>query len=162
VLTLIVAVAFGAWLGSGGDGNGGRQEPPPATEPPSPEKTTPSAPQEETSPNRTTPTPKPPPDPAEEEARERRDLVSFAINDRSVSGFESIWITWTIENHSSKKSDYRWAWEAIDANGVRVDDGTQYESNVQPGQTTKGDFPTTLDTANVKLNVTDFDRSASW
>ncbi|MGC9539525.1 hypothetical protein [Streptomyces sp. UG1] len=142
-----MAVVFGALLGGGDDGGGGDvQTPPPATEAP---RTPPTTEEPQTTPTQ------------DEEARERRDLVKFALDDRSVSGVKSIWIVWTITNNSSEKSDYTWDWEAIDANGVRVDDSTQYVTNVLPGQTTTGDFPTTLDTANVKLNITKFDRTAS-
>lgn len=98
----------------------------------------------------------------QEAAAERKDLVRFAIDDRSVSGFENIYLVWTVENKSAEKSDYSWDWEAVAPNGDRLDDGTVYVSNVLPGQIAKGDTPTLLDTANVKLNITDFDRNKAW
>jgi hypothetical protein len=79
-----------------------------------------------------------------------------------VSTFKSIWVTWTITNNSSEKSSYTFDWEAIAPNGERLDDSTQHVRNVQPGQTAKGEMPTTLKTANVELNVTDFDRTKAW
>ncbi|OII61264.1 hypothetical protein BJP40_06820 [Streptomyces sp. CC53] len=119
--------------------------------------TTPPA--EETTPPPATTAPADPA--AEEETRERKDLVSFTIDDRSDFGIKNIWITWTITNNSSEKSNYRWDWEAVTPDGTRMANSTQFVTDVLPGQTTKGDFPTTLDTADVKLNVTDFDRTKS-
>lgn len=101
-------------------------------------------------------------EPAQESQGERADLVSFQLDDRSVSGLTNIWVVWTIRNSSSKKSDYSWDWEAVDAAGTRLADGTQLETNVQPGQTAQGEFPTTLKTVKgVKLNITSFNRTAS-
>ena len=40
--------------------------------------------------------------------------------------------------------------------------GTQTETNVQPNQTATGELPTTLKDTNVKLNITDFDRTKSF
>ncbi|MEV7452171.1 hypothetical protein [Streptomyces nigra] len=41
--------------------------------------------------------------------------------------------------------------------------GTEIETAVQPGQTAKGETFTTLKTAQgVKLNITDFERTASY
>ncbi|WP_432082065.1 hypothetical protein [Streptomyces sp. WAC 04229] len=92
---------------------------------------------------------------------ERADLVSFRLDDRSEAGVTSIWITWTIKNSSSEKSDYSWDWEAVDADGTRLENGSQPETDVQPGQTTRGEYPTTLkSTKGVKLNITSFDRTA--
>ncbi|MFI8258900.1 hypothetical protein [Streptomyces filamentosus] len=97
-----------------------------------------------------------------EGASERADLVSFKLDDRSQAGITNIWLTWTITNNSGKKSNYSWDWEAIDANGTRVANGTQLETDVQPGQTATGEFPTTLkSTEGVKLNITSFDRTAA-
>ncbi|MFD5324811.1 hypothetical protein [Streptomyces sp. NPDC127092] len=93
---------------------------------------------------------------------ERADLVSFQLDDRSAAGITNIWVVWTIRNSSSKKSDYSWDWEAVDAGGTRLTSGTQLETNVLPGQTARGEYPTTLKTAKgVRLNITDFDRTAS-
>ncbi|MFB6902508.1 hypothetical protein [Streptomyces hydrogenans] len=97
-----------------------------------------------------------------EGASERADLVSFKLDDRSQAGITDIWLVWTIKNSSSKKSNYSWDWEAIDASGTRVANGTQLETDVQPGQRANGEFPTTLkSTEGVKLNVTSFDRTAA-
>ncbi|MFE7900848.1 hypothetical protein ACFU3E_25745 [Streptomyces sp. NPDC057424] len=96
------------------------------------------------------------------EASERQDLTSFKVDDRSQAGITNIWLTWTIKNNSSEKSNYSWDWEAVDANGTRVANGTQLENNVQPGQTATGEFPTTLKTADVKLNITDFNRNKAF
>ncbi|MDX3641425.1 hypothetical protein [Streptomyces sp. MB09-02B] len=98
----------------------------------------------------------------EPEANERQDLLSFKIDDRSQAGITSIWVTWTIKNNSSEKSNYSWDWEAVDANSTRVANGTQLENDVQPGQTANGEFPTTLKTSDVKLNITDFNRTKAF
>ncbi|NUO45139.1 MAG: hypothetical protein HOV73_23110 [Streptomyces sp.] len=93
---------------------------------------------------------------------ERDDLVSFQLDDRSQAGITDIWLVWTIKNSSSEKSDYSWEWEAVDAGGTRVDNGSQLETDVQPGQTAKGEYPTTLKSVKgIKLNITSFDRTAS-
>lgn len=94
-----------------------------------------------------------------EEASERKDLVSFKLDDRSQSGFTNIWVTWTIKNNSSEKSNYSWDWEAVNPSGTRVANGSQLEVNVQPGQTATGEYFTTLKDTNVKLNITDFNRT---
>ncbi|MBC7268360.1 MAG: hypothetical protein H5T76_06495, partial [Streptomyces sp.] len=74
-----------------------------------------------------------------------------------------IWLVWTIENSSSEKSDYSWEWEAVDASGTRVANGSELETDVQPGQTARGETFTTLKTVEgVKLNVTSFNRTASY
>ncbi|MGQ4383377.1 hypothetical protein [Streptomyces sp. SAS_270] len=94
---------------------------------------------------------------------ERADLVSFQLDDRSAAGITNIWITWTIKNNSSEKSNYSWDWEAVDASGTRLVNGSQLDTNVQPGQTAQGEYPTTLKTVKgVKLNITSFDRTASY
>ncbi|MEU3886891.1 hypothetical protein [Streptomyces sp. NPDC029041] len=98
----------------------------------------------------------------EPEAGERQDLTSFEVEDRSEAGITNIWLTWTIKNNSSEKSNYSWDWEAVDANGTRVANGTQLENDVQPGQTATGEFPTTLKSADVKLDVTDFNRTKAF
>jgi hypothetical protein len=44
-----------------------------------------------------------------------------------------------------------------------VGDGSEFETNVQPGQTARGEFFTTLKSVKgIKLNVTSFDRTASY
>ncbi|MEU2908846.1 hypothetical protein ACFYM3_08650 [Streptomyces massasporeus] len=93
---------------------------------------------------------------------ERDDLVSFEIDDRSQAGIEDIWVTWTIKNRSSEKSDYTWEWEAVSPDGTRLYNSSEITTDVQPGQTATGESPTTLKTSNVKINVTEFDRSKSW
>jgi hypothetical protein len=94
---------------------------------------------------------------------ERADLVGFRLDDRSAAGITNIWVVWTIKNSSSEKSDYSWDWEAVDAGGTRLADGSQLEINVQPGQTARGEYPTTLKTAKgIKLNITSFNRTASY
>lgn len=111
----------------------------------------------------TTPTAKTQQGQTREPARERADLVSFKLDDRSQAGITDIWLTWTIRNSSSEKSDYAWDWEAVDAGGTRVEDGSELETNVQPGQTAQGEFFTTLKTVKgIKLNVTSFDRTVSY
>ncbi|PJE93757.1 hypothetical protein CUT44_31570 [Streptomyces carminius] len=89
---------------------------------------------------------------------ERADLVDFALDDRSQAGFTNIWVTWTVRNGSSEVSDYVWTWEAVDSTGTRVANSTEYVTDVRPGQTATGESPTTLDTTEVDINVTDFDR----
>jgi hypothetical protein len=98
----------------------------------------------------------------EPERSERDDLLSFKIDDRSQAGITSIWVAWTIKNNSSEKSNYSWDWEAVDPSGTRVESGTQLETNVQSGQTATGEYPTTLKDTNVKLNITDFNRTKAY
>jgi hypothetical protein len=94
---------------------------------------------------------------------ERADLVSFQLDDRSQAGFSDIWLVWTIKNSSSEKSNYTWDWEAVDASGTRLANGSQLETNVQPGQTARGEHPTTLKRMKgIKLNITSFNRTASY
>ncbi|GAA3137544.1 hypothetical protein ACFQ0X_29655 [Streptomyces rectiviolaceus] len=94
---------------------------------------------------------------------ERADLVRFKLDDRSQGGFTNIWVVWTIKNSSSDKSNYTWDWEAVNVSGTRVENGSQLETDVQPGQTATGEYPTTLKSAqDIKLNITSFDRTASY
>ncbi|MGW3105991.1 hypothetical protein [Streptomyces sp. NPDC001100] len=94
---------------------------------------------------------------------ERADLVSFQLDDRSEAGINNIWIAWTIKNNSGEKSDYSWDWEAVDGSGTRLANGTQLDTDVQPGQTARGEYPTTLKSVKgIKLNITSFDRTASY
>jgi hypothetical protein len=94
---------------------------------------------------------------------ERADLVNFQLDDRSQSGISNIWLVWTIKNNSSKKSNYSWDWEAVNASGTRLANGSQLETDVQPGQTAKGEYPTTLKSADgIKLNITSFNRTAGY
>lgn len=94
---------------------------------------------------------------------ERADLISFQLDDRSQAGFSNIWLVWTIKNSSSEKSNYSWDWEAVDASGTRLEDGSQLETNVQPGQTARDEYPTTLKSVKgIKLNITSFNRTASY
>ncbi len=110
-----------------------------------------------------TPATKPAKEQPEEPKGERADLVSFRLDDRSEGGLTNIWVVWTIKNNSSEKSNYSWDWEAVDADGTRVENGSQLETDVQPGQTAEGEYPTTLKTAQgIKLNITDFNRTASY
>ncbi|MFJ4819992.1 hypothetical protein [Streptomyces sp. NPDC088801] len=93
---------------------------------------------------------------------ERGDLITFEFEDRSQAGFEDIWVTWTIRNRSSEKSDYTWEWEAVAPDGKRLYNSTEFTTAVQPGQTATGESPTTLKTPNLKINITEFDRTKSW
>jgi len=94
---------------------------------------------------------------------ERADLISFQTDDRSAAGFADVWVVWTIKNSSSEKSDYSWDWEAVDADGTRVANGTEFETDVRPGQTARGESTTTLKTAQgIRLNITSFDRTAGY
>ncbi|WP_330349809.1 hypothetical protein [Streptomyces sp. NBC_00582] len=94
---------------------------------------------------------------------ERADLVSFRLDDRSQAGVTDVWVVWTVRNSSGEKSDYAWDWEAVDADGVRLTNGSQLETDVQPGQTARGEYFTTLKSVNgVKLNITGFDRTVSY
>ncbi|WP_307630814.1 hypothetical protein [Streptomyces turgidiscabies] len=62
---------------------------------------------------------------------------------------------WTIKNNSSKKSNYSWDWEAVNASSTRLAN--------EPGQTAKGEFLTTLKSADgIKLNITSFNRTAGY
>lgn len=98
----------------------------------------------------------------EDAGDERDDLVGFRIDDRSQAGFENIWVTWTITNRSSEKSDYTWEWEAVGPDGERLYNSTEFVTDVQPGQTATGESPTTLKTPDVKINITEFERSKAW
>ncbi|MEU3277787.1 hypothetical protein [Streptomyces antibioticus] len=101
--------------------------------------------------------------PAREAQGERADLISFHLDDRSQAGITDIWVAWTIKNSSSEKSDYSWDWEAVDASGTRLQNGTQLETDVQPGQTARGEYPTSLKSVKgIKLNITNFNRTAAF
>jgi len=116
-----------------------------------------------TSAPRATPTAKTQQGRTREPAGERADLLDFQLDDRSQAGITDIWLVWTIKNSSSEKSTYSWDWEAVDTDGTRVEDGSQLETNVQPGQTARGEYPTTLKSVKgIKLNITSFDRYASY
>jgi hypothetical protein len=94
---------------------------------------------------------------------ERADLKSFTLDDRSRDGINDIWVKWTITNHSSKKSDYAFDWEAVSKDsGIRVANSTELVTNVLPGQTVKGDDFTTLQNVNVTLHITKFDRTQAY
>ncbi|MFL9683733.1 hypothetical protein [Streptomyces sp. KL110A] len=92
---------------------------------------------------------------------ERADLKSFEIDDQRAFGTDRIWIAWTIMNSASEEVNYTWDWEALDTQGVRVAKGTETAIGVLPGETTYGGIPTTLETAEVKLRITKFDRTAA-
>lgn len=97
---------------------------------------------------------------------ERSDLKTFELDDRSAHGVTSVYVNYVITNQSSEKSDYTWSWELVDADGNRVDNGTEWVSDVRPGQTVKGDTITGMfdgPTEGLTLNVTEFDRtSTDW
>ncbi|MFD7058176.1 hypothetical protein [Streptomyces sp. NPDC059906] len=93
---------------------------------------------------------------------ERDDLLAFEVDDRSQAGFRDIWVTWTIKNQSSEKSNYSWEWEAVDPDGKRLYNSTEYVTDVQPGQTATGESPTTLRTPDVKINITGFERAKAY
>jgi len=93
---------------------------------------------------------------------ERDDLTSFKLDDRSTAGITDVWVKWSITNHSSKKSDYTFDWEAVNSSGVRVANSTELVTDVQPGQVAKGSDFTTLNTAHVTLHITKFDRTESF
>jgi hypothetical protein len=94
---------------------------------------------------------------------ERADLATFVLDDRSQYGMTDVWVKWTVINHSSKPSDYVIRWEALDRKtGERVANGEEYTYNVQPGQTTKEEAPTTLDNGNARVNITSFDRTQAY
>jgi hypothetical protein len=89
--------------------------------------------------------------------------VNFQLDDRSQAGITNIWLVWTIKNNSSEKSNYSWDWEAVNASGTRLANGSQLETDVQPGHTAKGEYPTTLkSTKGIKLNITSFNRTAGY
>lgn len=99
----------------------------------------------------------------QEAAGERADLISFQLDDRSQAGITDVWLVWTIRNSSSEKSDYSWEWEAVDADGTRVANGSLLETDVQPGQAARGEYPTTLKSVKgIKLNITSFNRTAGY
>jgi hypothetical protein len=112
----------------------------------------------------TTPVTKAPTAAAPHKANERADLTSFVLDDRSASsGITDVWVKYAIHNHSSKTSDYLISWEAIDkATGDRVADGEEGAYNVRPGQTTHEEDVTELNTANVTINITGFDRTEAY
>jgi hypothetical protein len=95
-------------------------------------------------------------------APERADLLNFTLDNRSQPGLTDIWVKYEIKNSSTEKSDYQIDWEVVNATGQRVEDSTEYVNNVLPGQTAKGDYPTSLQTTNgMKVNITSFDRTGS-
>ncbi|MFD9052672.1 hypothetical protein [Streptomyces zaomyceticus] len=89
---------------------------------------------------------------------ERADLKSFKIDDARAFGTDRIWVAWTVVNSAHEEVDYTWEWEAVDVNGVRVAKGTETAIGVLPGEKPYGGSPTTLETADVKLRITKFDR----
>ncbi|MFD4348582.1 hypothetical protein ACFWQ6_27555 [Streptomyces coelicoflavus] len=93
---------------------------------------------------------------------ERDDLLAFEVDDRSEAGFQNVWVTWTIKNQSSEKSNYSWQWEAVGPDGKRLYNSTEYVTDVQPGQTATGESPTTLRTPDVKINITGFERTKAY
>lgn len=110
-----------------------------------------------------TPIPRVTTPPTKAPVNEKADLLSLTLDDRSAYGVSSVYVTWKIKNTSSAKSDYTFDWQALDKKtGERVDSGTELVTSVLPGQTARGDDVTTLDNANVKLEITSFDRSKSW
>ncbi|MBT2439948.1 hypothetical protein J7E93_07395 [Streptomyces sp. ISL-36] len=92
---------------------------------------------------------------------EREELKSFEIDDSRAFGADRIWVVWTVVNSTSRKANYTWEWEAVDTHGVRVAKGTELAIGVRPGEKTIGGSPTTLETADVKLRITKFDRTAA-
>ncbi|WP_416979034.1 hypothetical protein [Streptomyces sp. T028] len=110
-----------------------------------------------------TTTEKSPQEKTREALGERADLISFQLDDRSQAGITDVWVVWTIKNSSSERSDYSWDWEAVDATGTRLENGTQLETDVRPGQTARGEYPTTLNSVKgIKLNITSFNRTADF
>ena len=100
---------------------------------------------------------------SQEPQDERADLLSFKLDDRSEAGLTNIWVVWTIRNSSSEKSNYSWDWEAVDASGTRLANGSEVDTDVQPGQTALGeDFTTLKSVKGIKLNITSLDRTASY
>lgn len=138
VLAVIIIASVAASAGGGGSTAPATHKPPAVTQP-----TTPPAPKK----------------PAQSE---RADLNYLKIEDKSNPYLTDIWVKWSVTNHSSKASDYWISWEALNSSGVRVADGSELTSNVQPGQTAKQDTPTTLDTTHVKIVVTKFDRTQNY
>jgi hypothetical protein len=89
--------------------------------------------------------------------------VNFQLDDRSQAGITQHLVGMDDQEQHSEKSNYSWDWEAVNASGTRLTNGTQLESDVQPGQTTKGEYPTTLkSTEGIKLNITSFNRTAGY
>lgn len=80
----------------------------------------------------------------QEPEEERADLLSFRPDDSLEAGVTNIWLVWAIKNSSSEKSDYAWKREAADADGTRLAKGSQPTTDVRPGQTVRGESPTTL------------------
>ncbi|MER6160819.1 hypothetical protein ABT147_35715 [Streptomyces sp. NPDC001868] len=89
--------------------------------------------------------------------------MSFQLDDRSQSGITNVWLVWTVRNNGSEKSNCSWDWEAVNAGGTRLANGSQLETDVQPGQTAKGEFPSTLKSAEgITLNIASFNRTAGY
>ncbi|GAA2694450.1 hypothetical protein GCM10010400_70060 [Streptomyces aculeolatus] len=108
---------------------------------------------------------KPPPKekPEAKEKSEADDLTSINLDDRSEYGVPDIWVTYTIRNNSSKTSNYEVSYEVVDSSGTRVYNSVLWVTDVQPGQTDKGEDYTTLETMEgMKLNVTGLDRMESF
>ncbi|MFH8624144.1 hypothetical protein ACH4A8_20010 [Streptomyces vietnamensis] len=91
---------------------------------------------------------------------ERADLKNFEIDDSRAFGTDRIWVVWTVVNSTSGKANYTWEWEAVDAHGARVAKGTERALGVRPGEKSIGGSPTSLETADVKLRIMKFDRTA--
>lgn len=142
----VLAIVVIASVANGGNDDNGSHKVPAVVAP-----KTPSA----VPPKHTTPPPSP-------KKSERTDLTSFKLDDRSKDTITDIWVKWSITNHSSKKSDYSFDWEAVNSNGVRVANSTELVTDVKPGQTAHGSDFTTLNNVHVTLHVTKFDRTESF
>lgn len=138
-LIIVVAVAM----------SGGGHKAATVTTPPKPSSST-SAPH------------KPPPAPTHKAPAERADLNYLRLDDRSQSGITDIWVKYSVTNHSSKASDYRIDWEALNDAGTRVANSTEMVVHVLPGQTATDSMPTGLTTVAVHVHVTTFDRTESF
>ncbi|MFD5620852.1 hypothetical protein [Streptomyces yangpuensis] len=90
------------------------------------------------------------------------DLIHFEVDNRSRGKVNNVWIAWTVKNNSTEKCNYRLSWEAIDGFGRRVANSTEYITDVQPSEIKVGGSLTVLTNPNVKLNVTDFNRTKAY
>ncbi|MER7960322.1 hypothetical protein [Streptomyces sp. NPDC096030] len=86
------------------------------------------------------------------------DVQSAVVEDRSENGVTNLWLKIVVRNQSAEEANYSIDWEAVDAAGVRVDNGTMLVTDVAPGQTATEESPTLLDRKDVQIRVTSVER----
>ncbi|WBB59623.1 hypothetical protein O7599_29320 [Streptomyces sp. WMMC500] len=157
VAFIVIISVIAAALGGGSDDGGSASDT---------SNSAPAAPSEDKPADKGAAEPKEDKPPGEEKPAandEAKDLTSIELDDRSEYGIADIWVTYTVKNNSSKPSDYLIKYEVVDSSGTRADNGELYVTNLQPGQETKEEMFTTLETVKgMKLNVTSLDRTEAF